>query len=93
MLKNTLFTLSLILITVVAVFAQQKNRQMQKLETNVEIEYANFVDVNTPSRLADVVSIDEFANYIRNSVEQKTVFDYASAGFSVRENGIHSIGN
>ena len=76
------------IIAATAAFAQ--SRQMQKLETQVEVEYANFVDNGKTAHLPDAVALNEFLNYIQNATRQKVVSDYAASGFYVQENGTYS---
>lgn len=89
MFKTTILILTCVLITASAGFAQRHPKQMQKLETQVEFEYANFIDENKSARLADVIELDQFTNYVQNGIKKKFVSEYGVSGIIVQENGIY----
>lgn len=77
-MKKTITTLALFLLIATFAFAQkQRPRQMQKLQTQIMVEFADFVDVNKNARLSGSVKLDDLINYTRSGVDQKTIRDYA----------------
>lgn len=92
-MKQIITALALIVLTTVFVVAQTSPRQMQKLQTEIEFEYANFTDKNRTFDSNSNVSLEEFLKFVKVGVNQHSLTISEPSRLGVTERGAYKFAN